>query len=192
MVVAGPGREGEEVVAPRLVRLGLVGRRTRSRWSRTVVVDGHEALGPEDSQGRRGRAEHPVRTGQRVGQLAMTQMGEALVPGGLDDLGSFARGDHMRAHLGDRRDVGEVGFRQCLRVAASDPTAHPAGIDHQDLAALRDRHSVHLGIGDGPNEEAFDLRRKTRPADGPGQTPSVFPRSKVFSMASSRSALLVR
>jgi len=110
----------------------------------------------------------------------------------LDDLGALVRGDRVRANLGDRRDVGEVRFRQRLRVAAPDLTPDPAGIDHRGVAALGDRHAVRLGVGDGPDDEAFDFRGKSRAAKGPGQTPSVFPRNKVFAWRDSCNVLLVR
>ncbi len=40
-----------------------------------------------------------------------------------------------------------------------------------DLAALGDRHPVRLGIGDGPNDEAFDLRARPLCSMGVGVSP---------------------
>ncbi len=97
-----------------------------------VVIDGHQVLGSEHPQGRRGRAVHLALAGQRVGQLAVTEMGEALVLGRRDDLGALSRSDGVRAYLGDRRDVGEVGLGKCVGIAACGP-ATPI------LTACRDR-----------------------------------------------------
>lgn len=150
-----------------------------------MVVDGHEVLGSQHPQRGRGRAEHPAGAGQRVGQLAVTQMGELLGARRLADLGTFGSGDRMWSHLGDRQDIGEITLGQCEWIASPDPAAHPAGIDHQDFATAGDRHVAGPSVGDGPDDERFDLRRQTHPADGPGQTPPVFPRNRVFSIASS-------
>ncbi|MBA3432230.1 MAG: hypothetical protein H0U16_12220 [Actinobacteria bacterium] len=59
-------------------------------------------------------------------------------------------------------------------VTSSDPTAHPAGIDHQYPAALCYRHAIRLDDGDGPNDDALDLCGQTRAADGARSNPVCF------------------
>ncbi len=85
-------------------------------------------------------------------------MGELLVLGRRDDLGALIRRDPVRTDFRDRWNVGEVCLGERLWIPSLDPAPHPAGIDHQDGAALGDRHASGPGVGDGPNDEAFDLR----------------------------------
>ena len=127
-----------------------------------------------------------------MGQLAVMQVSQGVIVCCDENLFALEHGERMRCDLGDRCPVGEVLIGEMLRITPLDPATHPARIDHENLARPGDRRAALLRIGDCPDDEALDLRGQTRPADWADQTPSVFPRSRVFSIASSLSALLVR
>jgi hypothetical protein len=85
-----------------------------------------------------------------------------------------------------------VGGRHPGDPCLADPSAEPPRIEHDDATRSLDRKAGGLGLVNGPHDLELDLCGEPGAMDGPDQAPSTFPRSSVFSIASSLSALEVR